>query len=66
VQTVLNIKTKGVQVDDVKIFSALGILVKEHGKMRDSAIDVSQLPAGTYFIRIVSGEEIVTKKFIKK
>jgi hypothetical protein len=30
-----------------------------------STIDVAQLPAGTYFIRINDGEQLVTKRFVK-
>ncbi len=68
VQGMLNIKnTSGLKVDTVKVFSAFGMLVKEMKELDDDAsIDVSNFASGTYFVRFVSGNTIVTKRFIKK
>ena len=67
VQSKLNLKTSGLTVDNVKVFSAFGMLVKETSSLQNGdSIDVSRLASGTYFIRIVSGDITVTKKFIKK
>lgn len=67
-QGILNIKnTSGLEVDTVKVFSAFGMLVKEiQGIENDASIDVSNFASGTYFVRFVSGDTIVTKRFIKK
>ena len=67
VDNTLNIKSPGLPVDEIQVFSAFGMLVKEVTVLEEgSAIDVSRLAAGTYFVRIVSGDILVTKKFIKK
>ena len=66
-QDILNVKTLDAEIDNIKIFSAFGMLVKEMKKLdNNSSINVSNLKTGTYFIRFVSGETIVTRKFVKK
>lgn len=67
-QGILNIKnTSGLKVDTVKVFSAFGMLVKEiKGLDNDASIDVSNFASGTYFIRFVSGDTMVTKRFVRK
>lgn len=58
----LNIQSKE-NIQNVKIYSAQGILVKV---LTSKTIDVSQLSAGMYFVRIAIGDKNVTKKFLKK
>jgi hypothetical protein len=66
-KNILNVKTLDAQVDNIKIFSAFGMLVREMSKLDNgSTIDVSNLKSGTYFIRFVSGEDIITRKFVKE
>lgn len=67
-QSILNINNvSGLKVDTIKVFSAFGLLVKEiKGVENYTSINVSNYASGTYFIRFVSGDTIVTKRFIKK
>jgi chitodextrinase len=66
-QDILNVKVLDAQIENIKIFSAFGMLVKEMNKLdNNSSINISNLRSGTYFIRFVSGETIVTRKFVKK
>ncbi|EAY27297.1 T9SS-dependent choice-of-anchor J family protein [Microscilla marina] len=67
---VLNINAQG-EVDGIQIFSMYGRTVKTaektaNGKSNTNSVDVSDLPAGTYFIRITTGGKTVTKKFLKQ
>ncbi|XLS28691.1 fibronectin type III domain-containing protein [Flavobacteriaceae bacterium M23B6Z8] len=63
---ILNIKVLDRQINNIKVFSMLGMLVKEIQSTDVRSIDVSNLNAGTYFIRITSGETVITRRFIKK
>lgn len=65
-QTHLNIETLGQKVDDVKIFSMYGILVRHIEDLKGNSIDVSGLSSATYFIRITSGDTEITRKFLKE
>ena len=67
VVNVLEINTLGLEVQDVRVFNAFGLQVKQASSLgAGNTIDVSNLATGTYFIRIVSGELTITRKFIKK
>jgi len=66
VQTQLNIDTRGLTIDDIKVFSMYGTLVNHIQNVTAASIDVTTLASGTYFIRITSGDTLVTRKFIKK
>ncbi|MEM6721393.1 MAG: GEVED domain-containing protein [Bacteroidota bacterium] len=64
---ILNVKTEGLPVDNIKIFSAFGMLVREVPELDNgTSLNVSNLKSGTYFIRFVSGEDTITRKFVKK
>ena len=66
-QDILKVDTLDMPIDNIKIFSAFGMLVKEMSKLENgSSINVSNFTSGTYFVRFVSGENIITKKFVKK
>ncbi len=52
-----------IPVEKVEIFSTKGFLI---GKYFSTEINVSQLSAGLYFIKIHSDEMIVSKQFVKK
>ncbi|WP_340199858.1 fibronectin type III domain-containing protein [Ascidiimonas sp. W6] len=65
-ENLLNIDVRGQQVDNVKVFSMLGMLVQEIQNSGIRSIDVSNYQTGTYFIRITSGDTVITRKFIKK
>ncbi len=65
-QTVLNIDTLGRQIEAIQIFSMYGTLVQHIESMKGASVDVSQLASGTYFIRIISAELEVTRKFVKE
>jgi hypothetical protein len=58
-----NGKTK--EATEAMIFSMYGRKVKQVKMTPGKAINIADLPAGTYFIRILSGDKTVTKKFIK-
>ncbi len=58
----LNIESKE-NIESVKIYSTQGILVKE---TTSKIIDVSQLSAGMYFVKVEVGGKNFTKKFIKE
>ncbi|WP_246223971.1 T9SS-dependent choice-of-anchor J family protein [Fulvivirga kasyanovii] len=63
----LSIAVKDHQIENVQIFSMYGMLVTEINEEGPyEQIDVSHLTPGTYFIRITSGDQKVTRKFIKE
>ena len=62
---ILNVHNR--TVDTVKIYSVKGDLVQELGGFEHvKTIDVSQLSSGLYYIQVLSGKDIATKKFIKE
>ncbi|ELR70752.1 hypothetical protein C900_03360 [Fulvivirga imtechensis AK7] len=63
----LNIRLKEQSIDHIRIFSMYGLLVtdiKDQGTY--DQIDVSKLAPGTYFVRFTSGDQHVTRKFVKE
>ncbi len=69
VDGVINVSTGNNSMDNVKIFSMYGQLVREISNQgAKKQINVSDLPTGTYFIRFRSekNEILVTRSFIKK
>ncbi len=63
----LNVATGNRSIDNVKIFSMYGQLVKEISNQgTQKQIDISNLSLGTYFIRFVSNKEEleITRKFV--
>jgi len=65
-ETILHINTQDMAIDNIKVFSMFGMLVKEIKDAGTRSIDVSQYKVGTYFVRITSGDTVITRKFIKK
>ncbi|WP_299211831.1 T9SS type A sorting domain-containing protein [uncultured Dokdonia sp.] len=65
-ETVLHIDVQDQSIDNIKVFSMLGMLVTEVKDGGIQSIDVSNYKTGTYFIRITSGDTIITRRFIKK
>ncbi len=65
-RTMVTINTLGQNMDDIKIFSMYGVLVRHIKDVQGTSLDVSQLSSATYFVRITSGNKIVTRKFIKE
>lgn len=63
---ILTIKTLGRDIDDIKIFSINGVLVKHIQDVKGTNIDVSQFASAIYFVRIISGDKTVIRKFIKE
>lgn len=59
---ILNIEIQE-NIESVKIYSTQGILVKD---VFSKIVDVSQLSAGMYFVRVSVGGKSFTKKFIKQ
>ncbi|MBZ0328525.1 MAG: T9SS type A sorting domain-containing protein [Altibacter sp.] len=54
-------------IDVLKIYSAKGELLKEFKNIENSSIiDVSHLSTGVYYLQIISGKNIATKKFVKE
>ncbi|MEP2936846.1 MAG: fibronectin type III domain-containing protein [Gilvibacter sp.] len=67
VVSVLEIDTQGLPIDDIRVFNMFGLQVKQASSLEPGdTLNVSNLPIGTYFVRIVSGETTITRKFIKK
>lgn len=64
-QSILSIDARGEQIDNIKVFNMLGMMVQEVRTSGVQSIDVSNYNAGTYFIRITSGETVITRRFIK-
>jgi hypothetical protein len=61
------IDSQNQQIDQVMIFSMLGKRISTYNvSNQNTTIDVTRLTSGSYFIRIISGDSIITKKFIKK
>jgi PKD repeat protein len=52
----------------VQVMNVLGVAVREIPKITESnfTLDLSTLPAGTYYIRIASNNGVVTKKIVKE
>ena len=65
-ETILNIDVQDASISNIKVFSMLGMLVTEVKDAGIRSIDVSNYKTGTYFIRITSGDTIITRRFIKK
>lgn len=53
----------GLKVAEVKVYDALGQLVKES---KENVIDLSAQEAGTYLIKVITPSGVVTKQIIKK
>lgn len=54
-------------IDSYEIFNAAGAMVSGKAVGEKSfEINVSEMPAGTYFIKIMSDEMVQTKKFLKR
>jgi hypothetical protein len=51
---------------DVFVYDAIGSLVKRYLKLESSTLDIGNLPAGTYELRIVSGSQVQTKLLIRR
>jgi hypothetical protein len=60
-QDILNVKTEN-QIETIKIFSLQGELLKQTS---NTAIDVSELNSGLYFIQVSVSGKTSTKKFVK-
>ncbi len=72
VSSILNISVDKTPIQNLEIFSMYGQRVHSvsnqgtNKKMDMSKIDVSNFPVGTYFVRIIAEEVIVTRSFIKQ
>lgn len=67
VEDILRLKLPNAETQNVEIYDMLGNLVKSYNsKSQDIDINVSELQAGAYFVRINNGTNIQTKKFIKR
>ena len=52
----------GLEVAEVKVYNALGQLVKE---TKENVIDLSEQEAGTYILKVITPSGVVTKQIIK-
>ena len=67
VSSILNIAVGKTPIQNLEIFSMFGQLVRTvNDQGTKQQINVSNLPAGTYFVRITAEENIVTRSFIKQ
>jgi len=65
----LMINTQSINNDEIQIFNAFGqnvMIVESLHNVPQQRIDISQLPAGIYFIRISNDVNNITKKIIKQ
>lgn len=71
VNNVLNIVTKGLQQNQnmqISVLSSSGMIMKtvqSNTSDQNVQLDVSSLQSGIYIIRIVSGDKILSKQFVK-
>lgn len=65
-ETILHIDVQDQKIDNIKVFSMLGMLVNEIQDSGIRSIDVTNYKTGTYFVRITSGDTVITRRFIKK
>ena len=61
----LQIETGGLQIESIEILDALGRIQKVEA-LKNGAINISNLPAGNYFIRIKTEEGTITEQIIRK
>ncbi len=61
---VLNVETKDLSFETFKIFNAQGKMMKS-GKLQNGNIDLKQLVAGNYYLKLTTGTTQVIKQFIK-
>ena len=53
-------------IRQVDIFNAEGGLIfSEAPNTEEASLQINQLPAGIYMVRITTGDQIITRKFIK-
>lgn len=58
------IKISGINyIDNVRIFDMAGKIVKE---AKNSEVSISELPSGQYIINVYKGNEVISRKLIKK
>ena len=62
----LFIRSNGESIQRIKIFDVSGKLLLERDNFSEPSINVTALQTGTYVIHIITKEEIVINKFIKK
>ena len=67
VSNLLTIKSNFTLINKLELFNIEGQLIQEYflNNLRID-IDLVQIPTGVYFVKIVSGNDIITKKIIKK
>jgi hypothetical protein len=61
---VLNISVGKTPIQKLEIFSMFGQMIRSIDDQGTKQVDVSNLTAGTYFVRITAKETIVTRSFI--
>jgi uncharacterized delta-60 repeat protein len=66
----LNVQTSGLQKDKaatISIISASGVVMKtmQINSLSQTQLDVSSLASGVYTIKVISGEKVVYKQFVK-
>jgi len=57
--------TGDISLEKIEIYDTIGKKVLS-SQINNNSVDVSQLTAGVYFVKIYSGENQITKKIIKK
>ena len=63
---ILNISVGKTPIQKLEIFSMFGQLMKSVNQENKQQIDVSDLPSGTYFTRITTKQDIVTRSFVRR
>ncbi len=62
----IDVKTKPDETVTCEVFDLHGIVVLAKQKISNNKIDVSTLPSGTYYLKIVSNKQVYVKKIIRK
>ncbi|NNJ81653.1 MAG: DUF1028 domain-containing protein [Flavobacteriaceae bacterium] len=68
IEDVLNIQSDGILMNTIQIFDVRGRSMAQQivNNQNTVMLDISSYPSGVYFVRIVTEEELITKKIIKK
>lgn len=62
----LLIKNDGIPLDSISVFDITGKIIPVQFDSKVNSVDISHISSGIYFVKLISNENSVIKKFIKK
>ncbi|MBK7441513.1 MAG: T9SS type A sorting domain-containing protein [Bacteroidetes bacterium] len=62
----LNIVAKNIDIADLKIINSAGEIVQIINNWQNETVDVANLPAGIYYLQLLSETEIFQQIFVKQ